>query len=85
MAEKRQLLQEQLARQESRLKQSDLVAARAGVRAQAIRPDGEMVDDFLIQASDRMVHVGNAPSPAATSSLNIGKMVVEKLAQQIAD
>lgn len=61
----------------------DLVPARAGVRAQAIRPDGEMVDDFLIQNSGRIVHVGNAPSPAATSSLNIGKLVVEQLAEQL--
>ena len=63
----------------------DLVAARAGVRAQAIRPDGQMVDDFLIQTTDRIVHVGNAPSPAATSSLNIGKLVVDKLAEQMSD
>ena len=56
-----------------------LVAARAGVRAQAITPDGSMVDDFLIQRSDRIVHVESAPSPAATSSLNIGRIVVDKL------
>ena len=56
-----------------------LVAARAGVRAQAITPDGSMVDDFLIQRTDRVVHVESAPSPAATSSLNIGRIVVDKL------
>ncbi|MBI86283.1 MAG: L-2-hydroxyglutarate oxidase [Planctomycetaceae bacterium] len=60
--------------------QSDhLIAAPAGVRAQAVTPDGNMVDDFLIQREDRMIHVGNAPSPAATSSLNIAKMIVNML------
>ena len=54
-----------------------LVAARAGVRAQAVRPDGSLVDDFLIQQGEQVIHVGNAPSPAATSSLNIGKTIVE--------
>lgn len=62
---------------------ADLVPARAGVRAQAIRPDGEMVDDFLIQATDRIIHVESAPSPAATSSLNVGQLVVDALAPQL--
>ena len=57
----------------------DLVPAPAGVRAQAITPDGEIVDDFLIESDDRAVHVLNAPSPAATASLNIGKTIVEKV------
>ncbi|HAY78846.1 MAG TPA: L-2-hydroxyglutarate oxidase, partial [Planctomycetaceae bacterium] len=61
------------------LESSQLVPARAGVRAQALTPDGALVDDFLIQAHDRIIHVNNAPSPAATSSLNIGKIVAEKL------
>jgi L-2-hydroxyglutarate oxidase len=41
-----------------------------------------MVDDFLIVEDARIVHVCNAPSPAATSSLNIGKIIVEKLSRQ---
>jgi L-2-hydroxyglutarate oxidase len=60
-----------------------LVAAPAGVRAQAVLPDGSMVDDFLIVDSERMVHVNNAPSPAATASLNIGKLVAEKVIQRL--
>ncbi|HEY2412935.1 MAG TPA: L-2-hydroxyglutarate oxidase [Pirellulaceae bacterium] len=60
-----------------------LVPARAGVRAMAVTPDGTMVDDFVIQPTGRIVNVLNAPSPAATSSLNIGKLVVEKLAEQL--
>lgn len=59
-----------------------LVAAPAGVRAQALKPDGSMVDDFLILETERVVNVCNAPSPAATSSLNIGKLIVERLAKQ---
>ncbi|NOX56139.1 MAG: L-2-hydroxyglutarate oxidase [Planctomycetes bacterium] len=54
--------------------------APAGVRAQALDREGHLVDDFLIRESDRIVHVLNAPSPAATASLNIGRLIVEKLA-----
>lgn len=58
---------------------SDLDVAPAGIRAQALLPDGVLVDDFLIQESARVVHVCNAPSPAATASLNIAKIVVKAL------
>ena len=54
--------------------------APAGVRAQAVSPDGQMVDDFVIDETDRVINVENAPSPAATASLNIGRLVVERLA-----
>jgi (S)-2-hydroxyglutarate dehydrogenase len=60
-----------------------LIPARAGVRAMALTSEGEMVDDFVIQPKGRIVNVLNAPSPAATSSLNIGKLVVETLAEQL--
>jgi len=50
----------------------DLVPAAAGVRAQAVLPDGTLVDDFLIEESTRSLHVLNAPSPAATASMPIG-------------
>ncbi len=56
-----------------------LHAAPAGIRAQAVLPDGSMVDDFLIQEADRVINVNNAPSPAATASLNIGKTIVDRL------
>lgn len=65
------------------IKSDDLVAARTGVRAQAIAPDGLMIDDFLIEASGRFVNVLNAPSPAATSSLNVGKLIVERLSERL--
>jgi L-2-hydroxyglutarate oxidase len=53
----------------------DLVRAPAGVRAQAVLRDGTLVDDFLIREGPRAVHVLNAPSPAATASLPIGREV----------
>jgi (S)-2-hydroxyglutarate dehydrogenase len=53
----------------------DLVPGGAGVRAQAVARDGSLVDDFVIAKSERMVHVLNAPSPAATASLAIGEEI----------
>jgi len=52
-----------------------LVFGPSGVRAQALQRDGSMVDDFLLGGSDRVLHVFNAPSPAATSSLAIGRVL----------
>jgi (S)-2-hydroxyglutarate dehydrogenase len=57
----------------------DLVPAGAGVRAQAIMPNGDLVDDFLIVHHGRQVHVLNAPSPAATSSFEIASHIVSRL------
>jgi len=57
----------------------DLEPAPAGVRAQAIARDGSMVDDFLISETERVINVENAPSPAATASLNIGNLIVDRL------
>jgi L-2-hydroxyglutarate oxidase len=58
---------------------ADLVPAPAGVRAQAVTPNGELVDDFLIVPHGRQVHVLNAPSPAATSSLEIARYITARL------
>ena len=57
--------------------------APSGVRAQALGRDGELLDEFVIQESDRIINVLNAPSPAATASLNIGQLVTDKLAAQL--
>lgn len=54
---------------------SDLVPGGAGVRAQAMRPDGRLVEDFEFVRGERMLHVVNAPSPAATASLAIGERI----------
>jgi len=57
------------------VEEADLIRGGAGVRAQAVGRDGALVDDFLIQEGARAVHVLNAPSPAATASLPIGREV----------
>lgn len=62
---------------------TDLIPTHAGVRAQALMSDGKLVDDFLIVASKNSVHVCNAPSPAATSSIEIGKAIAERIPQQL--
>jgi (S)-2-hydroxyglutarate dehydrogenase len=59
-----------------------LEPAPAGVRAQALRRDGSLVDDFEIVDSPAGVHVINAPSPAATSSLSIGRHIASRVAQR---
>ncbi len=58
---------------------ADLRPTTAGVRAQALRPDGSLVDDFMIVRGPDSIHVCNAPSPAATASLEIGKAVAEQI------
>jgi L-2-hydroxyglutarate oxidase len=56
----------------------DLIPEPAGIRAQAVTAAGALVHDFLFMTSPRMLHVCNAPSPAATSAIPIGQMIVEK-------
>lgn len=60
------------------LKSEDLLPATAGIRAQAVMRDGTLVHDFLFLQTERMLHVCNAPSPAATSAIPIGQMIAEK-------
>lgn len=60
----------------------DIVPTHAGVRAQALKNDGKLVDDFLIVQGKNSVHVCNAPSPAATSSLEIGKAIAQAIPEQ---
>lgn len=62
----------------------DLAAGGAGVRAQAMRPNGELVQDFVFQEGPAALHVLNAPSPAATASLAIGEEIVRRLSPQLA-
>lgn len=61
----------------------DIVPTHAGVRAQALMGDGKLVDDFLIVPGRNAIHVCNAPSPAATSSLEIGKAVAAAIPEQL--
>ncbi len=65
------------------VKFGDLVPAGAGVRAQAVRADGKLEDDFFIRQADRMVHVLNAPSPAATASISIGRAVADMALKEL--
>ena len=68
-----------LARLVPGIEARDLTPAPAGVRAQALRRDGSLVDDFLVQTGPRQVHVLNAPSPAATASLEIADHLVAQV------
>lgn len=61
------------------VKSEDVVPTHAGVRAQALMDTGSLVDDFLIVTGERSIHVLNAPSPAATSSIEIGKEVASRV------
>ena len=61
------------------LETKDVIPTHAGVRAQAMLKDGKLVDDFYIIRGKRSIHVCNAPSPAATASLEIGKEIVRQL------
>jgi len=65
-----------LSRLVPEIRAEHLVPAEAGVRAQALAPNGKLVDDFLIETDDRSVHVVNAPSPAATACLAIAQRVI---------
>jgi L-2-hydroxyglutarate oxidase LhgO len=68
-----------LQRYVPRLTAADLLPGPSGVRAQALGPDGQLVDDFVVDVQeDQVVHIRNAPSPAATSSLAIGRLVADK-------
>jgi len=59
------------------VRENDLVPGGSGVRAQALKPDGTLVDDFEFVPSGKVLHVLNVPSPAATASLTIGKAIVD--------
>jgi L-2-hydroxyglutarate oxidase LhgO len=60
------------------LHSDDIVPGPSGVRAQAIAKNGRLVDDFLIHYGENTVHIVNAPSPAATSSLVLAQMIVDE-------
>jgi L-2-hydroxyglutarate oxidase LhgO len=62
------------------IREGDLVPGGSGVRAQALKPDGALVDDFQFVPSGKVLHVLNVPSPAATASLMIGRTIVDTAA-----
>jgi L-2-hydroxyglutarate oxidase len=61
------------------LSDQDIAPGGSGVRAQAVARDGRLVDDFHLVKGPGVVHVLNAPSPAATASLEIGRLVASQL------
>ena len=63
------------------IRDSDLVPGGSGVRAQAMRADGSLVDDFEFLCADNMLHVCNVPSPAATASIPIGRTIAQMAGQ----
>ena len=63
--------------------EKDLAPGGSGVRAQALKPDGALVDDFQFVPSGKILHVLNVPSPAATASLMIGKAIVDTAAERL--
>ena len=64
---------------------ADVRYLRAGVRSQAVAPDGTLLDDFHLVESPRAVHVLNAPSPAATASITIGRTIADAVRRQLDD
>lgn len=65
------------------LKAEDITPMEAGVRAQAMKPDGTLLDDFYFEENDYSVHVLNAPSPAATCSIEIGKEIARRFQDKV--
>jgi L-2-hydroxyglutarate oxidase len=65
------------------IRAEDLEPIPAGVRAQLVSRDGGLVDDIVIRENERVINIGNTPSPAATASLNISKLIVERIASRL--
>ena len=72
-----------LARYVPELTASDVVPGPAGVRAQALGRDGSLVDDFVVHVTERALHVRNAPSPAATSSLALARLIADRAEREL--
>jgi len=66
------------------VRSEDITFGPTGIRAQALRADGSLVDDFFVTESVGVLHVRNAPSPAATASLAIGRELAERAIQSFA-
>jgi (S)-2-hydroxyglutarate dehydrogenase len=82
MAASRRAFVEAAARYVPELTVDDVLPGPAGVRAQAVGRDGRLVDDFVFSHTERALHVRNAPSPGATSSLAIARYVADLAARR---
>lgn len=79
LAVSRRAFADQVARYVPALRAQDLEPAFAGIRAQTLARNGHLVDDFVLHATRRTVHVRNAPSPAATSAFALARLIVDRL------
>ena len=66
------------------LERRDFTRGPSGVRAQAVDRDGTLVDDFVVHQTERALHVRNAPSPAATSSLALARLIADRVEAEAA-
>jgi 2-hydroxyglutarate dehydrogenase len=83
LAASRRAFARQAARYVPAITAADLQPGFAGIRAQAVGRDGQLVDDFVLWSTARTVHVRNAPSPAATSSLPLAELIVNRLSERL--
>lgn len=83
LAVSRRAFAQQAARYVPAIGPADLAFGFAGIRAQAVGRNGELVDDFVLGTTPRMIHVRNAPSPAATSSLALAELIVDRLEERL--
>jgi 2-hydroxyglutarate dehydrogenase len=65
------------------LRPDDVLPGPAGIRAQALARDGRLVDDFAVSRTERALHVRNAPSPAATSSLALARLICDRAESEL--
>ena len=79
----KKLFAEALQKLVPEIREDDIKPSGAGVRAQALDRNGNLLDDFCLVESERMMHVLNAPSPAATASISIGETIATKVVNNI--
>lgn len=79
----KKLFAEALQKLVPQIQEEDIVPSGAGVRAQALDRNGNLLDDFCLVDAERMTHVLNAPSPAATASISIGEAIAKKVIQNL--
>jgi 2-hydroxyglutarate dehydrogenase len=83
MAASRRAFVREAARYVPSLRHGDVLPGPAGIRAQALSRDGKLVDDFVVSRTDRALHVRNAPSPAATSSLALARLIADEAGETL--
>jgi (S)-2-hydroxyglutarate dehydrogenase len=79
----RRALVRDAARMVPELRPSDITTGPAGIRAQALARDGSLVDDFVVSRTGQVLHVRNAPSPAATSSLALARLIADRAEDEL--